>query len=199
MKNITKWILFISSYSPLFIILIFTNIDFNKTLNSINLILSGNFKMILKNITFVDLYLWLLITICIVCLILVKCLIIQSRGFEYNKKIINIEPSNSSVLEYFVTYLLTFSSSSFSFKEIVVFWFILYIIGHLYIKNNNFYINPTLYLMFRYNIYIVETNNEKKCFVLSRLNEYEFNSYINKDINLTILSEGFNGNIYLYK
>ena len=53
--------------------------------------------------------------------------------------------------------------------------------------------------MFRYNIYIVETNNEKKCFVLSRLNEYEFNSYINKDINLTILSEGFNGNIYLYK
>ena len=34
---------------------------------------------------------------------------------------------------------------------------------------------------------------------LNILNEYEFNSYINKDINLTILSEGFNGNIYLYK
>lgn len=199
MKNITKWILFISSYIPLFIILIFTNIDFNETLKSINLILLGKFDIIIKNISLIDLYLWFLITICIVCLFLVKYLILQSRGFDYNKKIINIKPSNNSVLEYFVTYLLTLSSSGFSLKEIIVFWFILYIIGNLYIKNNNFHINPTLYLIFKYNIYIVETNSDKNCFVLSRLNEYEFNSYINKDINLTILSEGFSGNIYLYK
>ncbi|EPZ54754.1 hypothetical protein H477_3895 [[Clostridium] sordellii ATCC 9714] len=169
MKKSVKWLLFISSYIPLFIILIFTNIDFKSTYNFIQYILTNRCEFILKNIKFQDIYLWILIILCITCLVLVKIVIIQSRGFEDNKKIIDIEPNNNSILEYFVTYLLTLSSSGFSFKEVFIFWFILYIIGHLYIKNNQFHINPTLCLLFKYNIYKVKTENSKECFILSKL------------------------------
>ena len=57
-----------SSYVPLFIILIIYNIDLNRTINSISYIIKGNLVYILKNITFEDFYLCFLIVLSILLL-----------------------------------------------------------------------------------------------------------------------------------
>lgn len=69
-----------------------------------------------------------------------------------------------------------------------------------------FFINPTLHLLFKYNIYKVsydsslnEVTNSNNGFVLTKLDEYQFNSYIDKKIELTTLEEGFNSTIYIFK
>lgn len=204
MKEKVKWILFISSYIPLFIILIIQNIDLERSLNSFKHILNGDILIIIKTMTFKDIYIWALIFLSVISIIILKLSINQSKGFYKKRKITNIEVNNSSILEYFMTYLLALSNASFEPRDVLVFWIILLIIGHLYIKNNMFFINPTLHLIFRYNIYKVSydsgLNGEENIingFVLSKLGEYEFNSYLNKSIYLSSLSEGFNNNIYL--
>lgn len=199
MKNITKWILFISSYIPLFIILIVNNIDLNRTFESISHIFCGNLNILINNITFKDIYLLILILTCIFFPLLISFILKSSDGFHQPLVVKSIETNNSSVLEYFITYLVTLISSGFSLREIIVFWIILYIIGHIYIKNNMLYVNPTLYLLFKFNIYKVSDSDGLNCFVLSKLNEYEFNSIVNKKISVIPISESFNGNIYIYK
>lgn len=206
MKNRVKWILFLSSYIPLFIILMIQNIDIKKSLTLLKSIFKGNTVELIKASTFGDIYLWTLIIICIFSLITLMLLIKQASEFPKKRKITHIEANNRSILEYFVTYILVLSNSSFDLRSVIVFWIILSIIGYLYIKNNMFFINPTLHLLFRYNIYKVSyelTLNGNTCsnnaFILSKLDEYDFNSYIGKDIDITILSEGFNSNIYIFK
>lgn len=206
MKKKVKWALFISSYIPLFIILIVQNIDLERSFNSLKYILNGDILIIIKTITFQDIYIWTLVFISVISIIILNLSINQSNGFYKKRKITNIESNNSSILEYFVTYLLALSNASFEPRDILVFWMILLIIGYLYIKNNMFFINPTLHLIFKYNIYKISYDsglngkeNILNGFVLSKLEEYEFNSYLNKYIDITSLSEGFNNNIYLTK
>lgn len=199
MKNIAKWILFISSYVPLFVILIVSNIDLSRTFKSISYIFHGKLNVLINGITFKDIYLLILALICIFSPFLINYIIKSSDGFPQPILLKSVETSNNSVLEYFITYLVTLISSGFSLREIIVFWIILYIIGHLYIKNNMLYVNPTLYLLFKFNIYKVSDSDNLTCFVLSKLNEYEFNSIVNKEISVIPISESFNGNIYIYK
>ena len=199
MKNTTKWLLFMSSYIPLFIILIIYNIDINKTIKSILYIFKGNLSMVLRNVSFEDIYLCLLITLSISLTLSLKLLFKDARGFHKTIKIMRIESSNNSILEYFVTYLLTFTSSEFDLRNVIVFWFTLLIIGYLYIKNNMLYINPTLHLVYKYNIYKIEDSNGISCVLLSKLNDYQINSYYKKEINANPIYESLNENIYIYK
>ena len=199
MRNTTKWILFMSSYIPLFIILIIYNIDINKTIESILYIFKGNLSIVLRNVSFEDIYLCLLITLSTLLIFSLKLLLKESMGFHKTIKIINIKSSNNSILEYFVTYLLTFTSSTFDLRNVIVFWFTLFIIGYLYIKNNMLYINPTLHLVFKYNIYKIEDNNGTSCILLSKLSDYQINSYCKKEINASPIYESLNENIYIYK
>lgn len=206
MKNTVKWILFLSSYIPLFIILIIQNIDIKKSLDFFKSIFEGTVVELIKTSTFEDIYLWMLIIICVLSLITLRLLIKQTDESPKKRKITHIETNNRSILEYFVTYILVLSNSSFNLKSVIVFWMILSIIGYLYIKNNMFFINPTLHLLFKYNIYKVSydltlngVTSSNNAFILSKLDEYDFNSYIGKDIYITILSEGFNSNIYIFK
>lgn len=203
MINFVKWILFISSYIPLFIILIIKNIDLDASFKAFKYLFIYKDFTILKNISFEDIYLWFLIILSLTCIMIIKILFIQVCGFSKEITIKEIETNNNSILEYFVTYILTLSTSGFSIRDIIIFWIILYIIGTLYIKNNMFHVNPTLHLGFKYNIYKVKYSNNpnlsnlKDCFILSKLNEYEFNSYLNKSISINSLAEGLNKNIYL--
>lgn len=206
MKKTVKWILFISSYIPLFIILIIQNIDIKKSLIFFKAIFRGNATKFIKTSSFEDVYLWVLVFISIFSIITLIVLIKQTNGFSKKRKITHIETNNDSILEYFVTYLLALSNSSFDLRDVVIFWIILLIIGSLYIKNNMFFINPTLHLLFKYNIYKVsydsslnEVTNSNNGFVLTKLDEYQFNSYIDKKIELTTLEEGFNSTIYIFK
>ena len=205
MKRTVKWILFLSSYIPLFLILIIQNIDIKKSFAFFKSIFKGDAIKFIKTSSFEDIYLWILIFICIFSIITLILLINQTDGFSKKRKITHIETNNGSILEYFVTYLLALSNSSFNLRDVIVFWIILLIIGYLYIKNNMFFINPTLHLLFKYNIYKVSYDlnlngvvNSNNGFILSKLDEYEFNSYIGKNIEITSLADGFNSNIYIF-
>ena len=197
MKSTTKWLLFMSSYVPLFIILIIYNIDLNRTINSISYIIKGNLVYILKNITFEDFYLCFLIVLSILLTLSLKLVFKENSGFHKKLRIMKIESSNNSILEYFTTYLLTFTSSEFDLRGVIAFWFILWIIGYLYIKNNMLYINPTIHLFYKYNIYKISDNNGISAILLSKLNDYEINTYYQEEVSVNLIYDSLNGNIYI--
>lgn len=204
MKKSVKWLLFISSYIPLFVILIVDNIDIDSTFTSFNYVLTGNISSAFKLIVFQDVYLWFLISLCILSLSILILVIRQSHGFTNPKRVKNIETDNKAILEYFVSYILALNNSSFNIRDILIFWIVFLIIGYLYIKNNMFYVNPTLHLLFGYNIYKItyETNNRKSTnegFVISKLSDYAFASYADTVLDLIPLSEGLGNNIFLFK
>ena len=204
MKRISMYILFISSYIPLFIILVIFNLDINRTIEFVKIILNLqlNLKLLLFNLTISDIYFWFLIIISIIILIYIKILLKKSVGYNDLITIDEIDNENGTILEYIMTYLLSFSSSDFSnfsqinIQTIITFWLILGVIGMLYVKNNMLYVNPTLHIFFKYNIYKIKSN-EKTYFILSKQDKYDFNRNLNKEVNANIFSEDVNGNIYI--
>ena len=65
-------------------------------------------------------------------------------------------------------------------------------------KNNMLYVNPTLHIFFKYNIYKVKSN-EENYFILSKQDKYTFNKNLNKQVNASIFSEDADKKIYILK
>lgn len=206
MKRFNMYVLFISSYIPLFITLVIFNLDINRTILFIKNIFTLKIKLksLLLNLTIGDIYFWWLIIISIVVLMYIYFLINKSEGYKDSIKIDEIDNENGTILEYIMTYLLSFSSSNFSdftqinIQTIITFWLILSLIGNLYVKNNMLYVNPTLHIFFKYNIYKVKSN-EENYFILSKQDKYTFNKNLNKQVNASIFSEDADKKIYILK
>ena len=139
MKRFNMYVLFISSYIPLFITLVIFNLDINRTILFIKNIFTLKIKLksLLLNLTIGDIYFWWLIIISIVVLMYIYFLINKSEGYKDSIKIDEIDNENGTILEYIMTYLLSFSSSNFSdftqinIQTIITFWLILSLIGNL--------------------------------------------------------------------
>ena len=206
MKRFNMYVLFISYYIPLFITLVIFNLDINRTILFIKNIFTLKIKLksLLLNLTIGDIYFWWLIIISIVVLMYIYFLINKSEGYKDSIKIDEIDNENGTILEYIMTYLLSFSSSNFSdftqinIQTIITFWLILSLIGNLYVKNNMLYVNPTLHIFFKYNIYKVKSN-EENYFILSKQDKYTFNKNLNKQVNASIFSEDADKKIYILK
>ena len=142
----SKMMLFLSSYSLLFVAL--------------------TFKYKFDNFT------WIFIVLAVLGGI-ASIKITKTRINPDNREVINIVPKNDQVLSYLVSYLLPFIGFDLTKgNEFIALIIIFLTIGVLYIKADLIYINPLL-MLFGFNIYEAQFTNESKRILISRKNVNE--------------------------
>lgn len=122
-----KIILFISSYFPLYIIII---IKYFRVLFNYNKLFSYRTVLIL--------FLFFVTIACILSLFMLKKTNAED-DIEINK---NIEMANDTVISYIMTYVIPIISTEADAASKVINIFLFLLIGYLYIKLNLIYINP---------------------------------------------------------
>lgn len=152
MNSLRLWfriILFLSSYTPLFILFLFRN--FSK--NGVNLSLDG-----------IDSIFSLILIILVFIPNIILFLYIRSRTHTDNPRDITIkhkEEMNYIYIEYLITYIIPFLSFSYAdIWEIASILLLLLVICYVYVNSNLLYVNLMLNV-FGYNLFkIKDTWNE---------------------------------------
>lgn len=163
LKNTFKCLLFISSYTPLFIILILKSFGNNKELTEHNRLCKDGIVYCTKGFlqTNYNDILYLIISSSII-LVTVSISVIFLFLFIFKEaKIIapmyinieSIENKNSEILSYIGTYLIPFIGIDLNSPlDFISTFFLFVIIGTLYIKSELILVNPLLSI-FGYNIF----------------------------------------------
>lgn len=195
----SKWILFISSYIPLYIIFIVSNgFDIYNVYEKIKNLKNYNLCMLMDNVQ-VNTFLIITFTgLIIISSILLKIIFWRSSFSSNFEKISEIEINNNSINDYILVYILPFISiQSNDFKQLTIFLLVFITIGVISVKNDLVYINPVLYL-FKYNIYIVKIESNRSSSILitkyTVLELKENGIYENEIINIRISK--ISSNIY---
>lgn len=151
-----KLFLYLSSYVPLYLILIVKN----------TILKFENISWNIKNIHYLnsldDFVLIILILLTVVLLRYIKFSLRDMEKYHSNKyKVIRINNASSdSILNYISIYILTFIDFDLnSFSNIATLVFIIILLGIISIKYDDLYINPTL-LLWNYKIYNVIIEKE---------------------------------------
>lgn len=135
---ITRTIMFISSYFPLYIIIII--LYFSKLLKGL---IERNILIIIFTFLLV-----LLIVLSAVSIILLK----NGQGTR-EKLISNLENPDDTVLSYIMTYIIPLVTNGDNSNEVYIVNVILFVlIGYIYLRLNLIYLNP-LWAIFGYLIY----------------------------------------------
>lgn len=156
LKLWVKVILFLSSYSPLSVILM------------------------LKNIIIFDILICILIILIIIIPnIILFFLIRYVRNFNKEKVLIKkTENKTSNSLNYVVAYFIAFLSFNFEkYQDIIIFFILIFIIFIIYINSDLLFINPILNL-FGYNFYETVLDDGRKIMILSKQKDLRINSSI---------------------
>lgn len=169
LEKFVQIILFLSSYIPLFIIIIIQNIF--SLLEKLNIKFDfriTNPNTILENLKSIhsqfESYLIIILTILIaILLILVMRLVNSLNDNDVTSvtidEVINI--NHSTVTNYFAVYIFPFITMDLtSLLGVIQFTFLGTIIGYIYIKNDLIYVNPVLNILFKLNIYEVKFTYE---------------------------------------
>lgn len=179
----SKWILYLSSYIPLYIIFIISNF-FDIYRNYELLKSDGQYNLkILISLSKVNIILIILfISITLISLILLIIVIkVVGRSSEYIN-LYEIKKNNKSINEYILVYILPFITvQTNDYKELTIFMLVFLLIGILAVKNDLVYINPILYIM-KFNIYSFKENNNslEEAILISKYTLVEIkNIYIN--------------------
>ncbi|MBB6447994.1 hypothetical protein [Bacillus benzoevorans] len=148
MRNWLKVILFLSSYSPLFLIIVLLNLKLNEI---------SKVKDILPQDKF-----WLIIIMLILFILpnlILFSLIKRVRSFQpIREKTNTFVNKNGDVMNYIVTYLIPFLSFNFDkLNQTIAFAILILVLATVYIHSNIFYINPIL-IIAGYKIY--DVNNK---------------------------------------
>jgi len=147
LTRFAAWILYISSYIPLFFILIINNIIVVYE------------KMIANEPYKNNLYISVGIVVVIsLSYLLLRVVLKAANTNNESITINNISKSNDSILGYLFSYLVPFMLINTSdIREIITFALVFIVMGIICVENELVYINPTLYLL-RYNIYLLDQN-----------------------------------------
>lgn len=169
--KISKWILFISSYIPLYIIFIVSN-SFDIYSNYRNLVNNNTFspQLLILNSEVNIILISIFIIISIISLVLLLTIFkFAGKSSEYNT-MYDISKNNKSINEYVLVYIIPFITvKTNDYKELAIFIIIFFLIGLLSVKNDMVYVNPILYIM-RYNIYTFkeDKNSLESSILISR-------------------------------
>lgn len=172
-NNFTKVVLFISSYFPMYIIVLIQNISslwdkiiqtltekglgFKEVLSSRELFLKGLKKLL--GFKYLEFYITIFFVITLVLsFILVYILIKDLERYKNEAFTVTVVKADSVNYQYILTYFsayifpfITLNLSSLSgILQFIVLWLL---IGYLYVKNNLIYINPLLNIFYKYNVY----------------------------------------------
>lgn len=134
-RNLVKLLMFISSYFPLYIMLLILNYD--KCTDPLN---SGNIKV------------KVFISVMICCLIFsfASVLLLTLSTATRKIKITDLERPGDTIISYMMTYIIPILTTNMGDNQAVIVNVILFLlIGYLYIRLNLLYLNP-LWSMFGY-------------------------------------------------
>lgn len=147
--NVAKFILFLLSYSPLLMFIVYHNLD--------------NANVII-------------VCISIFVVLLTLAYFFISRVKKYNPQNITFEsiksPSKEAIVLHTVIYLLPFATMNFKFipdnmPNYYILVTLLLVIGYSFIRYGLIHVNPILALIFRYSIYEVKSR-DTSFFLLSK-------------------------------
>ncbi|MDO6353571.1 hypothetical protein Q3V94_00540 [Caloramator sp. CAR-1] len=206
MSKLGKLILFLSSIVPMFIFLIILNINLSNLRDFIlkftNVKKISDLYFIFVQPYFSCLIIILLMILSFIILFLLFIVLKANLGYKMNEKIISIRENNTiEILNFYIIYIFTFVNSIFSdfskanIQSLLVFTLLLIFIAFFFIKNNLIYINPTLYLLFKYNIYLVNNEKEETIIILSKITHKEMKKNEGTILSLHHIVNG----IYIYK
>lgn len=155
--RIAKLILFLSSFLPLYLLLIIQNIQImseNRKVLSKSQFLTQFFHNENKSVTIFWITLFSLITLSIIGIIIFNKYFLNSDGVSERIIVRTIEKED--VLGYIITYIVPILSMDIrSARSLLINFLLFIIIGFFYIKNNQLYLNPVFVIM-GYNIYSSE-------------------------------------------
>ncbi|WP_434716505.1 hypothetical protein [Lacticaseibacillus paracasei] len=162
MKRTISWILYITSLTPLYFLLVIENLSFPKQrkdfFSTLFLVLKLNFWPLLNSVHGICLFILLLL---ILCGILFGCYVKkQYKDVSVDKDVTSpeIEISHYSIdrvdtMSYVGTYIIPLLTMNVnSIKSILVNIMLLVILGKFYVMNSQIYINP-LFNTFGLNVY----------------------------------------------
>lgn len=158
MNALGKTIMFLSSYSPLYIFMISLNYDFNDIKISLYRI------RVYTAIEKMDIIFYILILLIILSNLGLYMLIKFSKSGGESIMVKKIKNGNDKILDYILAYIVSFMTTDFAkmsssdSKIITTFILIQLLLGYLYCKSNMLYINPVLNII-GYDIYLIETEN----------------------------------------
>ena len=152
MKNdyISKWKLFITSYLPLYIWLLFSNIKYQKLpkifRKCLKIICEKGIEYLINNYRFWFVFLIVLISLITISICQIIQLFIGSRSeIQPLPRKMEISPESDSLMNYVVTYftpLLSFNIHDL--KSIVMNVLLFLLIGLMYVGSSATYLNPVL-------------------------------------------------------
>lgn len=195
----SKWILFVSSYIPLYIIFIVSNVfDIYNEHSKVVILKNYSVGMLMDSIE-VNIFLIITFTALIVISSILLCIIFWSASKSSNfKNITDIEINNKIVNDYILVYILPFISvQSNDVKQLTIFLLVFITIGIISVKNDLVYINPVLYLL-KYNIYIIKIDaNRSSSMLITKYTVLEFKEKgICKNDAINIRISRISSNIY---
>jgi hypothetical protein len=158
MRKIVQILLFVVSYAPLYLILLFQNINDNVFIEDTNAFIG--FKELLK-LNVIPIAFLLLIIISISLYFLFFNIVLKSAPEKH--KISEVKDNHAEHLSYLATYILPFVGLKFdTWQSVLATIALFYVLGHIYIKTNLILTNPTL-TFFGYSISkIVDTTGKTK-------------------------------------
>lgn len=155
-----KIILFISSFAPLYVMLIIQEID--RAIKYENI-----YKLSLSIYSY-----WFVLIIVSIISIISVCIIFKDSGNETIKVDINLEKQGDNVISYIMTYLVPLLSiNPNDYINLIQNAFLFIIIGVIYIQQNLLFLNP-IFSLLNYKFY----KNSKNEFILSRYTIEELKS-----------------------
>lgn len=172
--------MFISSYFPLYVMLLILKFDKYSTSDKIiKLIQTRNLKVLLFVVTLI-----VLIIISFQSVYDIK----RTKGNEFYN-ISKIERPDDTVISYMMTYIIPLLTTDALTNEIVLINIILFLlIGYMYIRLNLIYLNP-LWSLFGYIMYKTDTD----MIIITNIPYCRIKSLNNNRVKGTLLG----GNIYL--
>lgn len=136
--------MFISSYFPLYVILLILNIENYNNISKLIKI----FKF--QNI---EVSLFVFIIIILICISLESIYDLKNTNASESHSFSNISNSDDSIINYMMTYIIPLLSTDFLSKKTLIMNVMLFlIIGFMYVRLNLIYLNP-LWLIWGYSMY----------------------------------------------
>lgn len=185
LHGLAQFALFVSSYSPLFILIIVRQISenwdfFNWAGFSVENIITFGSKFGLSSL----LTLVLIVGLCGYSLTIANLEEVASNGFPVI--VTDVKNKNSEAIGYIATYLIPFLFQSFNgWYECLSVLFLMAIIYRIYINSSLLLINPLLSIKFAiYEIEYRENNKTRNGLVISR------DKYLQDDANIKIYEIG---------
>lgn len=167
--------LYVSSFFPLYILLIIDNYTYYTTVKSLKNIFC--FRDVLPSIFTYSLLILLIISF-ISLLVIMKIKLNEKHEFK------GICKTEDNLLSYVVTYLVPILSIDITKgNSLLVNAGLFSLLGFIYVKNSLVYLNP-LFLFFRYNIFITK-NNEV---LISNYDIYELKNIEGQRVRSRVLS-----------